>query len=86
MSWTLTCIPLVLRKEQGLELGMFVLQCTWKLEGEGARGMLCSFLAAAVWLLDLLAAPREGRKALLSLLPAAQRQHDKEAGTLKTES
>lgn len=65
---------------------MFVLQCTWKLAGEGTKEVQRSLLAAALGLLDLLDTPREGREVLLSLLPAAQRQHDKEAGMLKTES
>lgn len=79
---TFAFIPSVLRKEQGLELGMFVLQCTWKLEGEGGKEVLCSLLTAGLWLLD---APQEGREVLLSHVPIDQRQHVKEVGILKTE-
>lgn len=37
---------------------MFVLQCTWELEGEEAKEVQCSHLAAALWLLDPLDGPR----------------------------
>lgn len=70
----------------GLESDMFVLQCPRKLGGEGTKEVLCSLLAAALGLLDPLDTPWEGRAVLFSLLPAAHRQHDKAAGTLKTES
>lgn len=62
MSGTLTCIPSVLRKEQGLELGMFVLQRTGKLEGEGAKEIQCSFWLQLCGYLILLTLPRKGGK------------------------
>lgn len=49
-------------KQWCLELGMFVLQCTWKLKGERMKEMQCSLLAAALCYLILLTWPeKEGK-------------------------
>lgn len=69
VSGTLTCIPSILRKEQGLELSMFVLQCMWKLEGLRVKETHCSLLAAALQLLDPLDTLWEWREMVLHFLP-----------------
>jgi len=57
-----------------------------KLGEEGTKEMQGSLLAASLGLLDPLGTPWEGREVLSSLLPAVQRQYDKEGRTLKIES